>query len=113
MIKKLDYKNIPTLPCELVDIIADYLDYEKYCKPKHYKLLKRVINDIGDMAAIQSIDEKLLSCYIARECWGINSKSHFGRRVTYTINYNSDLTYSTYLRVNLPQIDRSLSINDV
>lgn len=70
MIKKIDYKNIPTLPCELVDLIADYLDYEKYCKPKHYKLLKRVINDIGDMAAIQSIDEKLLSCYITRECWG-------------------------------------------
>ena len=67
--------------------LADYLDYEKYCKPKHYKLLKRIINDIGDMAAIQSIDEKLLSCYIARECWGINSQMLNSLRNDYIIHF--------------------------
>lgn len=87
MIKKIDYKNIPTLPTELVDIIIDYADYEKYCKPKHYKLLKGVINDIGDMAAIQSIDEKLLSCYIASECWGINSHMLNSLRNGYIIHF--------------------------
>ena len=73
MMKELNYKNIPHLPEELVNMIADYLDYEKYCKPQHYEQLKGVINDIGDMSSIQCIDEKLLSCYIARECWGVNS----------------------------------------
>ncbi len=73
MMKELNYKNIEYLPDELVDMIVDYLDYEKYCKPKHYEKLKGVINDIGDMSSIQCIDKKLLSCYIASECWGVNS----------------------------------------
>ena len=55
MMKELNYKNIEYLPDELVDMIVDYLDYEKYCKPKHYEKLKGVINDIGDMAAIQKL----------------------------------------------------------
>lgn len=42
--------NIPHLPTEIVDIIADFRDYEKYYKPQHYELLKGVINNIGDMA---------------------------------------------------------------
>ena len=70
MIKKINYKNIPYLPTELVDIIVDYGDYEKYCKPQHYEQLKKVINDIGDMSSFQCIDEILLSCCIARQCWG-------------------------------------------
>tara|TARA_Y100000992_G_scaffold135590_1_gene89645 strand:+ start:20871 stop:21239 length:369 start_codon:yes stop_codon:yes gene_type:complete len=44
--------NIPHLPSEIVDIIADFHDYEKYCKPQHYELLKGVINNIGDMACM-------------------------------------------------------------
>lgn len=70
MMKELNYKNIEYLPDELVDMIVDYLDYEKYCKPQHYENLKGVINDIGDMASIQSIDERLLSSSIAIQCWG-------------------------------------------
>lgn len=70
IMKELNYKNIPYLPTELVDIIVDYGDYEKYCKPQHYEKLKGIINDIGDMASIQAIDENLLSCCIAVQCWG-------------------------------------------
>ena len=70
MMKELNYKNIEYLPDELVDMIVDYLDYEKYCKPQHYENLKGVINDIGDMSSFQCIDEILLSCSIARQCWG-------------------------------------------
>ena len=73
MMKELNYKNIPYLPTELVDIIVDYGDYEKYCKPQHYEQLKGVINDIGDMSSFQCIDKNLLSCCIARQCWGVNS----------------------------------------
>ncbi len=86
MMKELNYKIIPYLPTELVDIIVDYGDYEKYCKPQHYENLKGVINDIGDMALIQSIDEKLLSCYIARECWGVNSHMLNSLRNSYHVN---------------------------
>ena len=54
------------IPYEIVDMIADYHDYEKYCKPQHYEVLKRVINDIGDMGRyMESIQPR-----IARECWG-------------------------------------------
>ena len=35
------------LPYELVDIIADYHDYNKYCKPKHEKLFRVVVGDIN------------------------------------------------------------------
>ena len=34
------------LPTEVVDMIADYHDYEKYCKPEHAKKLKEVITNI-------------------------------------------------------------------
>ena len=57
------------LPPEIVDLIADYQDYDKYCKPQHYKNLKGVINDIGDMASIMST----ISPNIAWQCWGPGS----------------------------------------
>ncbi len=54
------------LPFELVDIIADYHDYNKYCKPPHRKLLKNVLTDIKDMASIMT----RIQPRIAWECWG-------------------------------------------
>ena len=54
------------IPPEIVDMIADYVDYDKYCKPQHYEKLKGVINDIGDMAVIM---EPIMPC-LAWECWG-------------------------------------------
>ena len=63
-------KNMNLLPYELVDIIADYHDYDKYCKPAHIEKLKEVINDIGDMAAIMEIDNHTISANLAWQCWG-------------------------------------------
>lgn len=63
-IKEFDYQNIPYLPNELVYIIADFVDYEKYCKPQHYELLKGVINNIGDMASTFNIMQPSLSALI-------------------------------------------------
>jgi hypothetical protein len=40
------------IPAEIVDLIADYHDYDKYCKPKHQEKFKEVINEIGNMAVI-------------------------------------------------------------
>ena len=36
-------KNLNSLPFELVDLIADYHDYDKYCKPGHKVLLKNIM----------------------------------------------------------------------
>ena len=47
---EFNYESIPYIPNELVDIIIDYLDYEKYYKPLHIYLLKGVINNIGDLS---------------------------------------------------------------
>ena len=62
--KTFDYNNIPHLPNELVYIIADFVDYEKYCKPQHYELLKGVINNIGDMASTYNAIQPSLSALI-------------------------------------------------
>lgn len=54
------------LPFELVDIIADYHDYDKYCKPSHRKLLKHVLKDIKDMGEIMG----RIYPRIVWRCWG-------------------------------------------
>lgn len=61
------------LPPEIVDIIADYQDYDKYCKPSHIENFKGIINDIGDMAVFQDIEGHNMSPSIAWQCWGIGS----------------------------------------
>ena len=55
------------LPTEIIDIIADFHDYEKYCKPNHKEMLLNVLNDIKEM------DEFMepISANIAWQCWGI------------------------------------------
>ncbi len=59
------------LPTELVDMIADYHDYDKYCKPDHVVNLKGVINDLSEMASISGSGN--LSPHIAWQCWGLGS----------------------------------------
>ena len=54
------------LPIELVNIIADFHDYEKYCKPIHKKIYSMVLNDIINMGDIMNT----ISPIIAKECWG-------------------------------------------
>lgn len=58
-------KNI-YLPVELVDIIADYHDYDKYCKPQHKEKYQDVISDIYSMGEIMPF----ISPSIALQCWG-------------------------------------------
>lgn len=58
-------KNI-YLPFELVDIIADYHDYDKYCKPQHKEKYQDVISDIYSMGEIMPF----ISPSIALQCWG-------------------------------------------
>tara|TARA_B100000424_G_scaffold254732_1_gene233063 strand:+ start:1211 stop:1570 length:360 start_codon:yes stop_codon:yes gene_type:complete len=54
------------IPEELVNIIADYHDYDKYCKPKHQEIFNHVMNDIINMNAVMNP----ISPKIAKECWG-------------------------------------------
>lgn len=62
----LNLENLPYLPTELVHIIADYHDYDKYYKPSHKSNLSNVLYDIHSMASIM----KQISPKIAKECWG-------------------------------------------
>lgn len=58
------------LPEELVIEIADYHDYDKYCKPSHIKVLQSVLKDIIDMDSIMST----IVPSIALQCWGTGGK---------------------------------------
>jgi hypothetical protein len=63
-------KNVNMLPYELVDLIADYHDYDKYCKPEHMQKYNSVLENIIDMGNIMHT----ISPNIALQCWG--SKAH-------------------------------------
>ena len=65
----LKTENMIYIPSELVNIIADYHDYDKYCKPQHREKLKFVIDDIKSMSEIMSI----ISPNLAYQCWGLGS----------------------------------------
>lgn len=58
------------LPEDVVNIIADFHDYQKYCKPIHKKLFQPVVDDIIKMGAIMDF----ISPTIAYNCWGPGSK---------------------------------------
>ena len=62
------------IPSEIVDIIADFRDYEKYDKPKHIDMFLEVINDIGDIAAISSTQDNNISPNLVWQCWGPGAK---------------------------------------
>ncbi len=61
-------KNNTFIPPELVNLIADYHDYEKYCKPNHKKKWKVVLCDIISMGEIM---KPTIIPRIARECFGV------------------------------------------
>ena len=58
------------IPSEIVNLIADYHDYNKYCKPKHKKLFNSVLIDIKTIS-------KIMPCILPNivwNCWGPGSK---------------------------------------
>tara|TARA_B100000989_G_C19527710_1_gene467819 strand:+ start:3379 stop:3663 length:285 start_codon:yes stop_codon:yes gene_type:complete len=68
----LPYKHY--IPYDIVNLIADYHDYEKYCKPSHYENLKHVLKDIIDMTEIMPIQ---ISPRICIQCWGTRGITGF------------------------------------
>ena len=54
------------LPVELVDLIADYHDYDKYCKPSHSEKLVFVLESIKKMSEVMNP----IMPNIAYMCWG-------------------------------------------
>ena len=88
-------KNMNSLPYELVDIIADYHDYDKYCKPAHIEKLKEVINDIGDMASIMEVNNHTISANLAWQCWGPGAK-HWNMVGLYDDDYEADMAHFDY-----------------
>jgi hypothetical protein len=53
------------IPKEIINLIADYHDYDKYCKPTHKINYQHVLNDIIDMGKIL----KPIYPSIAYKCW--------------------------------------------
>ncbi len=64
--------NCSRLPLEIIDEIADYHNYEKYCKPDHKKRFDNVMNDIISMSGIM----EPISAKLAKECWGTEPYIH-------------------------------------
>jgi hypothetical protein len=54
------------LPIEIVDIIADYHDYDKYCKPQHKENFKNVLKDILLISKCLIGRKRLIVCNVLR-----------------------------------------------
>jgi hypothetical protein len=67
MLNKINF-DYSRLPIEIVNEIADYHDFQKYCKPDHKIKFDNVMNDIISMNEIM----KPISAKLAKECWGSN-----------------------------------------
>ncbi len=57
------------IPTELIDLIADYHDYDKYCKPAHKNHLDDVLCDIIEMSKIMP----RITPHLVIQCWGTQS----------------------------------------
>ena len=57
------------IPREVVDMIADYHDYEKHSRPQHSNNYRLVLEDIKNMSQFQC-DEQNMSPVLAFTCWG-------------------------------------------
>ena len=62
-------KFLEILPEELVNMIADYHDYHKHCKPKHKIQFNMVMNDIITISKVMNP----ISPKIVKGCWGFSS----------------------------------------
>lgn len=82
---------LPFIPSDIVNIIADYHDFEKYCKPQHYEKLKEVINDISDMANIMPT----IRPQIVWDCWGPGANKLLEVDDSIVWENESDITFDT------------------
>jgi len=73
------------IPRELVDMIADYHDYEKYYKPEHKILFNNILDDIKDISEIMP---DTISPIIVWQCWGAGAK-----HLTYDDEYDADMDH--------------------
>lgn len=80
-------RNMKFLPRELVDMIADYHDYDKYCKPAHKVLLNNILDNIKDIGEI--MPDKI-NPNIVWQCWGAGAK-----HLTYD-EYEADMNHFEY-----------------
>jgi len=65
----MSIKIFSKLPFELIDIIADFHDYKKYCFKSHQEKFREVLGDIHSMSEIMST----IAPRLAYECWGKGS----------------------------------------
>jgi hypothetical protein len=70
------------LPVEIVNLIADYHDYDKYCLPVHKTIYRNVLDDILCMSEIMTS----ISANLAYQCWGN------GWSTQYDIDYEIDIS---------------------
>ena len=68
--KELEILSLGIFPVEIINLIADFHDYNKYYKPIHTKKFKFVLVDILVMGHIFESNIHTLSPYYARVCWG-------------------------------------------
>ena len=96
----MDFKKqvFQTFPIELVNLIADYHDYDKYCKPNHKEKYVNVLNDINYMGQVIIP----VSPSIAKQCWG--SQSHLLPIIDWNIEGEAALIYD---------FDNMVGLNDV
>ena len=88
------------LPYELIDIIADFHDYKKYCFNDHKEMFREILNDIHSMADIMDpICPKLVY-----ECWGRGAvkfeRDYFENIWNYEDNYGLVGLYDDALMLN-------------
>lgn len=66
------------IPQEIVKIIADFHDYDKYCKPIHKGYYIHVLNDIIEISKIFSDDIQPNIVYV---CWGAGWNKYLNKYI--------------------------------
>lgn len=93
----------PFIPPEIVDIIADFHDFDKYCKPQHKNNMVEVHNDIIMMDEIMPDD---IRPSIAWSCWGLGAKKLLEMEGYFN---NSEITFDDDLSEIHTELDDDFS----
>lgn len=80
------------MPVELVDIILDFNNYEKYYKPAHKENFKITMEDIRDMGTIFA---GTITPRLAKECWGTGNGSEDESEI-YEYDYEEEPEWYDY-----------------